>query len=83
MCRCTVAELVEDGVTEDVQPRRRPAPDVIALLVGLASLVTAVFAIIGYMPPLPSFDGRWAVAGAAVILGVILLGASLRRRDDT
>ncbi len=68
--------------TDDLQPRSRQAPDVVALVVGLASLVTATFAIVGYVPPLPSFDPRWLLAGGAATIGLLLLVTSLRPRRD-
>jgi len=65
--------------TDDLQPRTRRAPDLLALAVGLVSLVTAVFAIVGFVPPLPSFDPRWLLAGGAALVGLLLLTSSLRQ----
>jgi hypothetical protein len=64
--------------TGEVQPRTRRHPDVITLVVGLVSLATATFAIVGYMPPFPSFDPRWLLAGGAAVVGLLLLITSLR-----
>ena len=62
-----------------VPGRTRRPPDLLTLLVGLASLGTACLAIVGYLPGIPGFDPRWPLAGAAVLVGVALLATSLRR----
>ncbi len=79
MCRCVVAD--RDDAT--VAPARRRRPDPAALLVGLFSLAVAGAAFLGRIPDLAVVaDPRWLLAGAAVLLGVLLLVGSLRRRRD-
>ena len=60
-------------------PVRRRAPDLIALIVGVVSIAVAIIAFVGVVPPV-AIDTRWLLAAAAIALGVLLLGSSLRRR---
>jgi hypothetical protein len=61
-------------------PVRRRGPDPLALLVGLATLVMAVFAFVGELPDLSGVDPRWLLAGGAAVVGLVLLVGSLRGR---
>ena len=58
---------------------RRRLPDPLALVVGVLSLGVAGFAFVGQTPAFAGFDPRWLLAGAAVLLGILLLVGSLRR----
>jgi hypothetical protein len=58
--------------------RRRRGPDVLTLLMGLICLISAVMTLAGWMPAMPMFDPRWLLAGGAILVGVLLLVASLR-----
>jgi hypothetical protein len=60
-------------------PPRRRGPDPLALLVGLATLVMAVFAFVGELPAV-DVDPRWLLAGGAAAVGLVLLVSSLRGR---
>jgi hypothetical protein len=71
-----VADTPEER-TQALRPRRGPDP--IALAVGAASLAVAVIAFVGVVPAV-AIDLRWLLAAAAIALGVLLLGSSLRRR---
>ncbi len=62
-----------------VVPVRRRGPDLIALTVGVVSIAVAIIAFVGVVPPV-AIDMRWLLAAAAIALGVLLLGSSLRRR---
>ncbi|MHA6792786.1 hypothetical protein ACVGVM_04580 [Pseudonocardia bannensis] len=62
-------------------PARRRMPDPVTLLIGLFSLGVAGSALLGRMPDASAFDPRWLFAGAAVLLGVLLLFGSLRNRQ--
>jgi hypothetical protein len=80
--------LHSDVVTTDVittdepaPPARRRGPDPLALIVGLATLVMAVFAFTGEVPDLSGFDPRWLLAGGAVAVGLVLLVGNLRNRS--
>jgi len=73
-----------DDVTstdEPAPPARRRGPDPLALVVGLATLVMAVFAFVGELPDLSGFDPRWLLAGGAVAVGLVLLVGNLRNRS--
>ncbi len=72
-----------DVITTDdpAPPARRRGPDPLALIVGLATLVMAVFAFTGDLPDLSGFDPRWLLAGGAVAVGLVLLVGSLRNRS--
>ncbi len=72
----TEAGRTEAGQTE---AGRRRGPDGLTLLVGLLTIGMAVAAFTGHVPPL-HFDPRWLLAGAAALVGVLLLLGSLRRR---
>ncbi len=63
-------------------PARRRMPDPVTLLIGLFSLGVAGSAFLGRVPDASAFDPRWLLAGAAVLLGVLLLFGSLRNRQD-
>jgi hypothetical protein len=58
--------------------RQRRGPDVLTLLMGLISLTAAGMALFHWTPPLPLLDPRWLLAGAAVLVGLLLLAASIR-----
>ena len=75
--------LPGDVITTDhpAPPARRRGPDPLALIVGLATLVMAVFAFVGELPDLSGFDPRWLLAGGAVAVGLVLLVGSLRNRS--
>jgi hypothetical protein len=68
-----------DSTTETKVARRR-GPDPLALVAGLLTLVMAVSAFTGHLPLVPHFDPRWVLAGAAALVGVLLLLGSMRRR---
>ncbi|GAB2751978.1 hypothetical protein [Amycolatopsis magusensis] len=57
-----------------VRPARRL--DVFTLLIGLATLGASGYVLTDGALPLPGFDPRWLIAGAAVLVGLLLLGAS-------
>jgi hypothetical protein len=75
--------MAGDVITTDdpAPPARRRGPDPLALIVGLATLVMAVFAFTGDLPDLSGFDPRWLLAGGAVAVGLVLLVGSLRNRS--
>ena len=75
----TTDEVV--GTEAPAPPARRRGPDPLALVVGLATLVMAVFAFVGELPDLSGFDPRWLLAGGAVAVGLVLLVGSLRNRS--
>jgi hypothetical protein len=60
----------------DSDPRRR-FPDPVRLVIGLLTLLAATYALTDGRF-LHGVDPRWLIAGAALLLGVLLLGASLR-----
>ncbi|GAA1877288.1 hypothetical protein GCM10009836_68370 [Pseudonocardia ailaonensis] len=64
---------------QESRPARR-MPDLLCLIVGLVSLGIAGSGFLGHTPDLSGFDLRWVLAGGAVLLGVVLLAASVRKR---
>ena len=60
--------------------KRRRMPDLFTLIVGLVSLGIAGSGFLGRAPDLQAFDPRWLLAGGAVVLGLVLLLVSMRRR---
>ncbi|MEU7814228.1 hypothetical protein [Pseudonocardia sp. NPDC049154] len=65
---------------QDEQRAVRRMPDPLALIVGLVSLGIAGSGFLGRAPDLSAFDARWLLAGGAVVLGLVLLVASVRKR---
>jgi hypothetical protein len=59
-------------------PARRPGPDPLALVAGLAAILVAVLALTG---TIASVDPRWVLALVAVGVGLGVLLATLRRRN--
>lgn len=64
-------------MAEHERPRRRRAPDPVALLCGLAALVMAGYGYAGVAPG-TGLDLRWALAGVAVVAGLSFILMSLR-----
>lgn len=71
---------VSDGSAHDEVRRRTGPPDPIALIVGIGALVASAYVITDGNGWTSWLDLRWLVAGAALLIGVLMLGASLRRR---
>jgi hypothetical protein len=70
-----------DNATE-TRPERRGV-DVFTLIVGIATLLVSAYVLSDGASWLPQFDFRWVIAGGAVFVGLLLLGASFggkRRR---
>lgn len=61
------------------RPGRREV-DVLTLILGLATLLVSGYVLSDGASWLPSFDLRWVLAGGAVLVGVLMLGASMRRK---
>jgi hypothetical protein len=58
-------------------PRRGTDP--VTLVVGVGALIASAYVLTdgtGW----PHFDPRWLIAGIALVIGLLLLGASMRRR---
>jgi L-asparagine transporter-like permease len=69
---------VADDNTEREVGRRRP--DVFTLIMGIATLGVSGFVLSDGEMWFPEVDPRWVVAGVALVVGVIMLGASVRGR---
>ena len=65
------------GETEQ-RPARRGGLDVFTLIVGVATLMISAYVLSDGASWLPRFDFRWIIAGGAVFVGLLLLGASFR-----
>jgi hypothetical protein len=59
----------------------RKRPDLLTMLAGIATLLMAAYVLTDGRTWLPAFDPRWLLAGGAVLVGLLLLGSSVRRRD--
>ncbi len=66
-----MGERNETGVS-----RRRP--DVLTMLAGLATLFASAYVLTDGRIWVPMLDPRWLVAGVAVLVGLLLLGSSVR-----
>jgi hypothetical protein len=71
-----MAELNERDELETEQKRRFPDP--VNLVAGLLTLWVAVYALSDGRLGFTGLDPRWVIAGIALLVGVLLLGASLR-----
>ncbi|MGD9985644.1 hypothetical protein [Pseudonocardia sp.] len=71
--------MAEPTSTRPGAPARRRFPDLLCLVVGLLSLAVAGPALFGSSLTTLGFDARWLIAGAAVLLGLLMLVGSLRR----
>jgi uncharacterized membrane protein HdeD (DUF308 family) len=68
----------DDTETITETKRRRQGPDLLTLFAGLVALAMACMALANWVPSFPSLDPRWLLAGGAVLVGVLLLIASVR-----
>lgn len=59
-------------------PRRRRGPDVFTMVTGIGTLLVAVYILTDGAGWLPAVNPRWALAGGALLVGVLLLLASFR-----
>lgn len=53
-------------------------PDVLTLLAGLGTLLVSAFVLTDGAFWLPELNFTWVLAGGALLVGVLLLGSSLR-----
>jgi hypothetical protein len=63
----------------DAPPAKRGF-DVFTLIVGIATLLVSAYVLSDGASWLPHFDFRWVIAGGAVFVGLMLLGASFGKR---
>jgi len=64
----------------DSPPAKRGGVDVFTLIVGVATLLISAYVLSDGASWLPHIDFRWVVAGGAVFVGLMLLGASFGKR---
>lgn len=69
----------EDAETVTERPDHRRI-DPVTLVIGIGTLVASAYALTDGVTWLPGADLRWLLAGGAVLVGVLMLGASLKRR---
>jgi hypothetical protein len=67
-------------VAEQDEDRKR-RPDLLTMLAGIAALLMSAYILTDGRTWLPSFDPRWLLAGGAVLVGLLLFGSSIRRRN--
>lgn len=65
----------------DHETDRKRRPDVLTMLAGIATLLMAGYVLTDGKTWLPHFDPRWLLAGGAVLVGLLLFGSSVRRRN--
>ncbi|PRX44025.1 hypothetical protein B0I33_113191 [Prauserella shujinwangii] len=66
-----------DNDTATVAPRGR-GTDLVTLIAGLATLLVSAYILSDGQTWLPGVDLRWILAGGAVLVGVLMLAASMR-----
>lgn len=71
-------EPSERAASDPPAERRRRAPDALTLMMGLVCITAATLTLVGWVPSVPLFDVRWVLAGGAVLVGLLLLTASVR-----
>ncbi|ATE57365.1 MULTISPECIES: hypothetical protein [Actinosynnema] len=59
---------------------RRPGIDVVSLVFGLTALIASAY-MLADDSALSGLDLRWLLAGGALVIGLGLLGGSVRRRQ--
>lgn len=72
------SEYTYDEPQAETKPRR--GLDLVTFAFGLVTLMVAGFVLGDGSSWLPSFDFRWLLAGVAVFVGLVMLGASLRSK---
>jgi hypothetical protein len=71
--------MTEPTDREDVEiEQRRRFPDPVNLVAGLLTLWVAVYALSDGRWGFHGVDPRWVIAGIALLVGVLMLGASMR-----
>jgi hypothetical protein len=69
--------VAEHDTEREVEKR---GPDLLTLIVGVATLIVSAYVLTDGNLWVPSVDPRWIIAGGALVVGLILLGSSLRGR---
>lgn len=75
------ADTAGSGAGQADSPGRRYMPrgaDVITLFAGVATLLVSAYVLADGDTWLPDMDLRWVLAGGAVVVGVLMLAASMR-----
>ncbi|GAA4540624.1 hypothetical protein [Amycolatopsis samaneae] len=70
----------DEGPAETTAKPASRGVDAFTLIIGIATLLVSGYVLSDGATWLPRFDFRWMIAGAAVFVGVLLLGASFRKR---
>lgn len=79
--RCVVTEnpyQYEEYEETERHPRRRRV-NLFTLVLGVATLLVSGYLLTDGVSWLPTLDLRWILAGGAVLVGALMLGASMRR----
>lgn len=72
-----MAETVKDQYDETTHRDGRRGPDPVALVAGIVAILVSVYIVTGGSW-FPSVDPRWLLAGAALLVGALMLLASTR-----
>ncbi len=73
-----MAEQTTERTTDQPTEPRRRWPDLITLLSGLVTLFVASYVLTDGQMWVPMVDPRWIRTGGALLVGLLLLGSSLR-----
>ncbi|MGH3624820.1 MAG: hypothetical protein ACRDQ5_24030 [Sciscionella sp.] len=73
-----MAEYDTETTTTGTRPARGHRPDLLTLIAGVVALFASTYILTDGAIGLPSLDPRWLIAGGALLVGLLLLGASLR-----
>ena len=69
----------QDDETREIKAPRRPF-DPILLILGVVTLAIAGYIVGSEYVSMPHIDARWVLAGGGLLVGVLMLTASLRPR---
>jgi hypothetical protein len=76
-----VAEDSYEYEYEETERRpQRHRVNLVTLVFGVATVLVSAYVLSDGASWLPGLDARWVLAGGAVFIGLVMLGASMRRR---
>lgn len=72
--------MADQNPFETAQQPAKRGVDLFTLIFGVATLLVSAYVLSDGASWIPHFDFRWVIAGGALFVGVMLLGASFRKR---